>query len=58
MAVSRRQFIRGGVAAFTVSFIDVILKPSPTFSTVHAALVSPLVGAKPAFSSPPLSAML
>src|SRR5258708_3522874 len=47
-----------GTLAVTVRSMRVILNPSPTFSTVHAADVSMLVGVKPSFSSPALSAML
>jgi len=47
-----------GTTAVTVSAIRVMVKASPTFSTVHAALVSTLVAGVPFFSSPPLSAML
>lgn len=47
-----------GTVARTTSFIVVILKPSPTFSTVHAALVSTLVIGVPFRSRFPLNAML
>src|ERR1700712_64797 len=47
-----------GTVARTTSFIVVIEKPSPTFSTVHPALVAILVGGEPACSRPTLSAML
>ena len=47
-----------GTTAFTTSFMVVILNPSPTFSTVHAACVSTLVGAKPPLSRLAANAML
>ena len=47
-----------GTLALTSSTIFVIAKPSPTFSIVHGALVSTLVGGVPFPSSAALSAML
>src|SRR5687767_13728231 len=47
-----------GTVACTVSFIVVMPKPTGTACTVHAALVSTLVGGVPFFSRPPLKAML
>jgi hypothetical protein len=42
----------------TSSFIRVILKPSPAFSTVHLAVVAIRVAGVPAASSPAARAML